>query len=566
MKRFKNYIIEESNSSISTFLNKITKMGYNAEIGKDPNHIVVYTASSQRADALETISKHIGYPYNKTNSTQSRAGRIEAVSSDGKPILIYAKPVSSQQKSSGGGKVDATKFEGNIIFSLHKKSSDNWTESKESKVKTSLGSNINDFPEAHNSGDEVADVLIKTVGKITNAYLTSGGSVSTKLTKIYIKHGATSTEAKTDMIIEGKNKYKCSVKKVGPSQFVSSQANETSAIFEAALQDIPELGPDEVIPIINATMQPQVFYRIRDSISQNKTDFQNQLSDVLGLHGSKSISDFNKKVDKILKNSSIRAEIFADIDKYKPVISDDIAMVYNETNNLGYNLDSAKTKTELKNMLSEIKKIIGNEHRNAMKAVINNGFIGLNEKISKLLSTDRVREAIVFEAITGTKKFTNPDAVADYILKWDDKDPSKTKIFPIDKKWIKESASKMQLKIADRGTGRGAGMRGRFAECLYYANNQDLSFLTERIYESIKAQDVFQLNEFQFLSKLKSVSFSVVSKIKTFITSMVENIVKFLSGLLAKITTFFSKLSSTAPAGVAYEVGVWVDSLSYPES
>lgn len=547
MHTFKDFLaeagkIQPATGKEASVVSLINKLGF-SEVESDGNVIVVYTQDSKRVEALQAIQKKLGKGTEHIiTTTWSRQGHLSYKSPKG-DIIIYAKPTSSKAKKAGGA-IDSTKFEGNIVHSLYKQS---FNAQKAAAIKKTLGKDINDNDAAIAAADEIAKVLIANIGKIQSASLASGNKISTGLTKLYTKHGVSSTEPKTDMlIVASSGTLRASVKNAKAAQFVSAQANEMSAIYEAALQDVPELGPDQVLTLIQQTMQSQTFYRLRDTIGGRKEDFQNQLNALLGL-GGESIDNFNKKVDKVLKNNKIRKSIFADVDKYRPQISDEVAIQYNLDNRLGYDLNpDTQTKTSLRRSLTKIKDEMAEQQKEAMKAMINKSFIGLNQKVTKILSSEKVKKLIIKEGVTGAKKFTNKDAIPNVILKWDAKTPSNSSIGPINAAWLNKAVKSVDIKISDRGSGRGAALRIR--EAIEEVESEDLSLLSEQIYDNLMME---LITEFDLFATLRNAA--------KHIKDMLSGFVKFVATLIAKVIRIFLSLAKGGAAAISAAAGVWIE-------
>lgn len=522
MKTFKEYLVEAE--SIKSLQARLKKMGFAQQTVKG-NKIIIYTKKSERRNHLKAIAKKIKDAEYSSATSNSNIGDVR-VGEGKKLIYIIAKPTSSALQKAGG-RIDPTKFEGNIVHGMTLVAKG---DKAAEKVLKELGNDINNFEIGHDAGKAVAEVLLKQIRGFNSAYLTSGNKIKSSLSKTYTKYGVSSTEPKTDMIILASgNEIRASVKNGRHAQFVSSQANETSAIFAAVLDDMPEIDSGPVVDVIRQTMSTQTFYKIRDSIGAKKEVFQQNLSSMLGL-GGQSIEGFNDKIDNALKNNAIRTEIFKDIDKFKPIISDEVAFRFNEENGKKYDLDpEGKTKKLLRDTYVQIKREMGDIQRDALRAIVNKGFVGITEDMSKKLATDEVKAGILKESVTGNKKFTTLKSRASHILKWDNRKPETSKIIELTDSWFKKKLSSVKIVINDRGSGRGGAFR--ISEAIEEAYAEDISELQEEIYDQIMVNILTE--------NIKDMVKGAFDKVKSTLQAFVE----FASGLLARLFAIIQKIA-----------------------
>jgi len=135
---------------------------------------------------------------------------------------------SYQQYLLTEGKIDATKFEGDLLAAMGA---------------SSPGSTNAKWP-AHKNSKVPAVVLARGIVERMRADgvslgkpgRTSGGSSKSDLTDLYINMGAKSGEPKTDVQFGGMN---LSVKQAGGAQIMAAQGPEAAAIIQASVKHIP---------------------------------------------------------------------------------------------------------------------------------------------------------------------------------------------------------------------------------------------------------------------------------------------------------------------------------------
>ena len=551
MLTFSEFLVENlsSEADVKRF---ITKKFGNVEIKttSSKNRIVItfyanIKDSDRKAELLKLSTEIPNATFVEKSSLSRGAGHIE-INTNGTPIFLVAKVA---KKSSA--KLDPTKFEGNLIYSLVKLSGGDFN-----SIKKSVSSHFIDSPEAISISDDIAKTLIQTTGKISQGYLPSAA----RLSKIYISYGVTSTTPKTDIVLRGSSLMKVTVKKSGAHQYVAAQAPEMSAIYASVLEKMPDIDSTKIITLINQTLQPQIFYKLRDHLSDNKSDFQKHIASVLGLGGQK-IENFNEKANALLQNNKIREEIMKDIDAYKPTIADEIAFEYNKNNNLGYDLSTEnQTKSSLRKKYIEIKKIMEKNYEDALKAMINKGFVSITEEMTEILSSKKVKFEILKEGVTGNNKFVTDDSIPTHALLWNDKNPNSSEFFAITDSWLNKKLSEVNIDINDRGSGRGGSFRLResidydnlISKCIEETNNDTtvLHLLSETIKNNILKDHQHLLTEINLLSLAKNYLVSA----KNFLV----DVVGFISKIIAKIVLFVKNLMTKSKSSIARVFNIWI--------
>ena len=131
------------------------------------------------------------------------------------------------------GKIDATKFEGDLLAAMGA---------------SSPGSTNAKWP-AHKNSKVPAVVLARGIVKkmqkdgvsLGSPGRTSGGSSKSDLTDLYLNMGAKSGEPKTDVQFGGMN---LSVKQAGGAQIMAAQGPEAAAIIQASVKHIPGVSAE----------------------------------------------------------------------------------------------------------------------------------------------------------------------------------------------------------------------------------------------------------------------------------------------------------------------------------
>ncbi len=140
---------------------------------------------------------------------------------------------SYQQFLLSEGKIDATKFEGDLLAAMGA---------------SSPGSTNAKWP-AHKNSKVPAVVLARGIVKkmqtdgvsLGKPGRTSGGSSKSDLTDLYLNMGAKSGEPKTDVQFGGMN---LSVKQAGGAQIMAAQGPEAAAIIQASVKHIPGVSAE----------------------------------------------------------------------------------------------------------------------------------------------------------------------------------------------------------------------------------------------------------------------------------------------------------------------------------
>ena len=512
------------------------------------------------------------------------------------------------------GKVDSTKMEGNIIYGLLYHTDPKAAESRLAKYKK-MGSppiNLN----AIESGKKIAEALQSTFGSISTGenetFLASGGRVDSKLSPLYLRYGVSSTEPKTDLIVN--KKFKCSVKNRQGSQAASAQAGEAAAIWSSALDNgkgIPKILKPEVIgDYLYKTMSKPVFYGARGK-GKDKTKFQRALTKTMGIKsGDMSLEDANAHIENKLltkgTNNLIRKSAIKDIKNNPPTpkYSIETALYWYADK---YKLSKTertklmlKSDREKKNIANAAKQEMIKEHRDKAEAIVNAAFVPLSEKVSEALQDSAVKVAVYYECLTGDGKFVNDEPKANYVLKWDHKSPDTSTAEKLNDSWVKKHLSSVNFVINDRG-GRGGAFRvtqGLFKE--ESSENQisslctgvDVDAILNEVFEdksgesALLAEELYDswfieaLNEGWF-SDLKSAATKGWEKTKSTakevgkamatlakqawqqLKEAAKKLMKFMANLVAKVITGIKKLAKYGAGVVMGALGYDIENLDY---
>lgn len=183
--------------------------------------------------------------------------------------------VGSKERGSGG-KLDATKFEKDIINEIRRRNGSG-------PITGANGSSA-----AKDLAKRVVDSLTSVAGKPVDSYALSGSSKTTSITDVYKNFGLKSGEAKTDISVTISKEHLCTVKKREGSQFASAQANECSAVIQAVFMEstLEKVAlAKKISDIVKTGMTKENFYRLR----RENENFDELLATVLGLRSGATI-------------------------------------------------------------------------------------------------------------------------------------------------------------------------------------------------------------------------------------------------------------------------------------
>lgn len=182
-----------------------------------------------------------------------------------------------QEVSVNGAKVDATKFEIDLVEALNG--------NKETRAYQN--------PVAQQIAQRVASGL-RGVGVQGTAKRNSGrqggtgpdkANSASALTQIYRDYGVTNGEPKTDIVV---GKYRFSMKYARQAQIAAAQSSEAQAVFAAAFQGDTvgqQLVETHILPLLKTLLDKRNFYRIRKRFNaKDLAAFGNALSRLLALH------------------------------------------------------------------------------------------------------------------------------------------------------------------------------------------------------------------------------------------------------------------------------------------
>ena len=182
----------------------------------------------------------------------------------------------SKKKSGGGGKIDPTKFETDIVNEINERNGN-------ASVKGS-----NDTPASNDLAEKIVDHFFSTYYKARSASKASGSSSKGNLTQVYLDNGVSSGEPKTDILID---KNRCSVKKSEGAQFASAQGNEMHAVMTAALEnkEFSKTKGDlvkNIKSVVKTALDKKNFYTLRANFGEGNA-FDKVFGKVMGLNPDK---------------------------------------------------------------------------------------------------------------------------------------------------------------------------------------------------------------------------------------------------------------------------------------
>jgi len=317
----------------------------------------------------------------------------------------------------------------------------------------------------------------KNCGKKGIAYATSGGRISTSLDRIYTQYGASSLEAKTDIMV---HRDKVSVKNSEGAQLASMQAGEATAAFHYGLENTAgssNFNKKAILGMVFKSLTPQGWSSGRrmfgGSVEENDFDsFINSIingekdtkilkKDVKTLTKALGKQKFVKEMVKLIdgKDSKIAANIKSEtIENY--ILQPENFSVFvakhgdkimrwvtNQDKKTGefYTVKAGHLtkhqinkfvksgvtqevaieyfenapKGSVSSMLSDSKTPLVESIKDAIKLAWSTPLPEINEAIVEFLQAPALHEYITWEISTGYHKFNNGQGTADTFLGWD---------------------------------------------------------------------------------------------------------------------------------------------------
>jgi len=270
-------------------------------------------------------------------------------------------------------KIDATKFEGNILKAMGAKDSD-------------IG-DYNNNPEAIKIADDMVSKMKADGINISNPKRLSGSASEGKLSKLFLDFGVKNPEAKADISF-GRNGI--SVKNMKSAQLLSAQGPEVGAIVQhvvtnnKAAKAAAGKVADKIPNALKDAFNPDNYYAGRagkSGIASTGVTYPTELA-----YREKNKSKDNPKGDLT--------------DKQKKEI--------------------ATAKAELVSNDKKLTALIKNStSKDYAKGAADFGIAkNISKAINDMFNDDVVREAIILEAMTGNGKFDNKPPKATYVLSW----------------------------------------------------------------------------------------------------------------------------------------------------
>jgi len=344
----------------------------------------------------------------------------------------YTPPIDKIQNFLTEAKMDATKFEGNLLKAMG--------------ANDSAAGLYNTDKESKELAASIVAKMKKDRISMSKPSRSSGSAAKGVLSKLYSDFGVTNPEAKADISFGGNG---VSVKSKAGAQLISAQGPEAAAIVQyvitnnAAAKKIAGDVANEVPKVIKEAFNPNNFYAGRagpTDIAQMGTTYPTELAFRAanikkGIGGPKGDLTVDQKKDI----SDAKRELTANDKKLTVLIDGADATDYAE---------GAKK-------------------------------FGISEEVSKkiknMFNENSFRQAIILEAMSGDGKFKNKSAKATYVLGWGTdasysyktvEDASKNVSgynFRISDRGSKSSSSIRKMgdmsKISGALTGRGASFR-----------------------------------------------------------------------------------------------------------
>lgn len=313
----------------------------------------------------------------------------------------------------------------------------------------------------------------KNCGKVAVAYATSGGRLSVSLDSIYTKYGASSLEAKTDIMV---GRDRVSVKNSEAAQLASMQAGEATAAFYYGLENTAkssDFNKDAILGLIFKSLTPQGWSNGRRMFSGSvqENDFDKFINSIInGKKDGKILKKDVKTLNKALGGKRFVKEMTAKIDAKGTDIAQNIkyetienyvlqpehfptfvakhgntilswATKQDKKTKEFLNLSKHKANKILKSgvtpevaieyfenapkgsvskMLKNSKEPLVESIKDALKLAWSISLPEINENIIAFLQSDQLHEYITWEVSTGYHKFGDGKGSADTFLGWDE--------------------------------------------------------------------------------------------------------------------------------------------------
>ena len=316
-------------------------------------------------------------------------------------------------------KPDATKFEGDLIGAMMHVSTGGQGTPRANRDTGS--SNIKWDPEDYE--DEVyklatgiAEKMKKNCINIKNARRVGGKAG--KLTKLYTDMRARSGEPKTDI---GFGNYNVSVKGK-TAQILSSQGGETAAVIQAAVLH------DENVSAENKKMAAKAGDIMKKAFDKSMFD------QIIGVRDQVELK-YQLKLHKVATKKELPQDA----------------------------LDKIKARAEITNRNQDIlKKVVGFDPNkptdDEMKTFLSiSQALGIDgqmqEQMANFIQSSVVKRGIVYEAATGTHKFTTKDSIATHMLAWGDEPDNPKYAFETADEFVNTIYPSVKIRISTRGAG-----------------------------------------------------------------------------------------------------------------
>ena len=285
----------------------------------------------------------------------------------------YIDPVDRVQNILTEAKMDATKFEGNLLIAMGAKP-------------TQVGS-YNPDKESKELASSIVQQMIKSKINISKPSRSSGSAAKGTLSTLYSDFGVKSTEPKADISFGGQG---VSVKSIEGAQLISAQGPEIAAIVQHVVTNNKDairaagVVADGVPMALKTAFDPENYYVGRagkSGIASTGVTYPTELA-----YREKNKSPDNPKgdltADQKEKIAAAKKELALNDKKLTGLIDGGTAIDYaNGATSFGITKDLAKS-------------------------------------IEQMFNLPAVRKAIILEAMTGDGKFTNKEAKATQVLSW----------------------------------------------------------------------------------------------------------------------------------------------------
>jgi len=415
------------------------------------------------------------------------------------------------------GKIDATKFEGNLLKAMGASDS-------------AAGSYNKDATAEALAADIVAKMKKANIS-ISNPKRSSGSAAKGTLSDIYKDFGVKSTEAKADISFGGNG---VSVKARAGAQLLSAQGPEAAAIIQYLVTNDPNAKKlagalaKEIPNAIKSAFDPENYYAGRageSGIAQKGTTYPTELA---------------------FRADNIKNEIGGPKGDLTQDQKDKIATAKNELTANDKKLTVLIKDSDATDYVEGAKKF------------------GISEDISKrmknMFNNSAFREAVILEAMTGNGKFTNKEARATHVLGWGTDGSYSYQT-------VEQAAKKVSgynFRVSDRGsksssrikkmdkdpsklsgalTGRGGSFRidilpSKLQESLDTDTETHIDEMANEIGESHKSYLIENLEYAQEILLQEG----IWGKVTGFVKNVKDKIMSGINLLVDKIKTFVSKI------------------------